>query len=108
VPAEPYVSIKYAKIEQASAGTNTIIAAVANKKLRVVGWALSLSVAGTAKFLATGGSDLTGVMPMGTTPATFSGSVWGPAFEVPVGVGLDLTSATGSAHGFVVYQEVSI
>jgi hypothetical protein len=106
--AEPYVNIKYAKIEQASAGTNTIVSAVPSKKIRVIAYSVSLSAAGTVKFLNTGGADLTGVVPVGTTPATFSGSVYGPAFETTPGVGLDITSVTGSAHGHVTYQEVSV
>jgi hypothetical protein len=105
---EPYVNIKYTKIEQASAGTNTIISAVSGKKLRILAYAISLSAAGTVKFLNTGGADLTGIMPVGTTPATCAGSVWGPLFETTVGVGLDITSVTGSAHGHLTYSEISV
>ena len=106
--AEPFVNIKYAVIEQAAAGTNTIVSAVASKKIRVISWVLSLSVAGTAKFLNTGGAALTGVMLVGTTPATCAGSVYGPLFETTPGVGLDITSVTGSAHGHLTYQEIAV
>ena len=67
----------------------------------------TLSAVGTLKFLSTGGADLTGVMPVGTTPTVFSGSVYAPAFETTTGVGLDIASATGSAHGHLTYQEIS-
>ena len=57
-----YTDVKYAAIAASASGNNTLVAAVAGKRIRVL--ALSLSFAGivNAKFqTAAGGTDLTGL-----------------------------------------------
>lgn len=99
---------KYAVIDAASSGDNTIVAAVSGKKIRVL--ALSLVAAGavTARFESgAGGTALTGQMSMaanGVLVLPLNEAGW---FETAAGslLNLELGGAV-SVDGCLVYQEV--
>ena len=58
--------VQHAVIAAASSGDNTVVAAVAGKKIRVLGFFLVASAAVTARFESSAGGDaLTGQMQLG-------------------------------------------
>lgn len=101
--------VKYAVIDAASSGDNTIVAAVSGKKIRVL--AGSLTMTGTAVTIrfesGAGGTALTGQM----TPSQGStiSLPWCPAghFETAAGALLNLElGGAQSVDGWLVYIEV--
>lgn len=102
-------TVKFAIINADVVGNNTIVAAVASKKIRVLQFGLVASTAGTSRWESgADGTALTGLMilPLGgsvTTPFSEVG-----LFETAAGVllNLELSVALATADGWVVYQEV--
>lgn len=98
---------KFAPIAAASSGNNTVVAAVAGKKIRVLDYCLSFSGAVNAKFqTGAGGTDLTG-LHYGAANAQVPGS-FNPLgkFETAAGALLNLNlSAATAVGGYVVYVE---
>ena len=100
--------IKRVAIDTATSGDNTIIAAVAGKKIRVLSLALIPSAAVTARFeTGAGGTALTGQMQLGAKVnliLDYNPAGW---FETTAGalLNLELSGAT-SVDGCIVYPEV--
>lgn len=102
------VTPKFVKIDAASSGNNTLVAAVSGKKIRVVGGMLMATADITVKFQSgAGGTDLTGPLPVGAKGGfAIATSPWG-SFETASGALLNLNLSAGAVGGFLVYLEVS-
>ncbi len=100
---------QYVIIDAATSGDNTIVAAVAGRRLRVLGLVIVASGAVTARFEdGAGGTALTGQMQLGANGVIEYG--YNPAgwFETSAGTLLNLElSAATSVDGALVYVEVA-
>lgn len=99
---------KYAAIDAAASGDNTIVAAVADKKIRVLSLFLVASGAITARFESgAGGSALTGQMQLGANGGVVLPHNPDGWFETAAGalLNLELSGAT-SVDGALTYTEV--
>lgn len=100
---------KYAVIDHAGSGDNTIVAAVASTKIRVTSLFLVASAAVTVRFeSAAGGTALTGGMQLaanGVLSLPYNPEGW---FETVAGelLNLELSGAT-SVDGGLTYNEVT-
>lgn len=99
---------KFVAVSASTSGNNTLIAAVASKKIRVLSYTLVCTSAVTAKFQSgAGGTDLTGAMPFGA-----NGGVSVPFnpvghFETAVNTLLNLSLGSGvQVSGHINYVEV--
>ncbi|HYM39623.1 MAG TPA: hypothetical protein VEY12_05695 [Thermoplasmata archaeon] len=101
---ELYQGVYFAKVAQGSAGTTTIVSAVSGKRVRLIGYQLSLATAGTLKLSGTTSGDLTGTMQWPASVVTYSGGPATPVLDTAPGEGLSITSATGAAAGSITYQ----
>lgn len=100
------VQIKFALVNATADGDNTILAAVASKKIRVLAYSLSVSLTGTitVKSAATEKAKLS--LTTGT-PAPFAGSLYTPAFETGVNEALIVNNPAGvDTFGHITYIEV--
>ena len=101
------VTPKFAAISAASAGDNTIVAAVAGKRLRVVKYTIVTSGGVSAKFRTASGGDLSGAMALAANSGI--GGAYCPVglLETLAGDGLvlNLSSAVPVA-GHLTYIEV--
>jgi hypothetical protein len=107
-PAGP-LAVKYAVVAAASSGNNTLVAAVAGKKLRVVAGHLTMTGAAVTIRFESGadGTALTGLMtPLQGTSIALPFCPVGH-FETAAGVLLNLELGGAQAvAGWVVYVEV--
>jgi hypothetical protein len=99
--------VNHAAVNAANTGDNTLIAAVAGKRIRVVSYALVASAAMTVII-----RDLTANTERARFPLAANSGVSYPgvtaAFETAVGEGLELnTSAAGFVGGHITYQLVA-
>jgi hypothetical protein len=93
----------YLKIDGATLGQSELVAAVAGKAYRVLGYVLSGASACTAKFQSAS-TDLTGPMALGTSPvvAPETSEGW---FETAAGEALNLnTNASVQVSGHLTYR----
>ncbi|MGH2359755.1 MAG: hypothetical protein ACRDGM_04325 [bacterium] len=102
------MSVKRAVIDHASSGDNTIVAAVANKKIRVLAVLLVAAGAVTVRFESgASGTALTGQMTMaanGGFVMPFNPAGW---FETAASVLLNLElGGAVSVDGVLLYEEV--
>ena len=101
--------IKYAIIDAEADGANELVAAVADKKIVVIGYVVSADVAGiiiiqddtaTPVELAKLALAIDGV-------ASYSGGINAPAFETSSGKALDILNPAGvNTYGHLAYIEV--
>jgi hypothetical protein len=94
-------TMTYVPVAQGAAGTTVLAAALASNKHKIVGCSLTLSAAGTLKFLD-GSGDLTGAMDISAT----GGFVW-PTSVIPyqqtaTNSALSITTTGGAAKGVVI------
>lgn len=99
---------KFKIIDAASSGDNTIVAAVAGKKIRVLNFVLVGSAAITTRFeSAASGTALTGQMTMAAGSVIASGYCKIGHFETLAGELLNLElSGANTVDGYLVYVEV--
>jgi hypothetical protein len=103
------VPIKFARVNATADGDNTIIAAVAGKKLRVLGYALVATAAGTISVQDSAGSPaILAQFPLAANGGvSYGGGFDAPAFETPVGNGLEINNPAGvDTLGHLTYVEV--
>lgn len=101
--------VKYAAVAAESDGDNTVVAAVSGKKLRVLGYALTVDVTGkiTVQDNTSTPVVLATLHVVAGTPATYSGGGDCPAFETAEGKGLEISNPAGTnTYGHIAYQEV--
>lgn len=100
---------KFAKIDTASSGNNTLVGAVTSKKIRVIRYTLKAAGAVNVKFQSgAGGTDLTGAMPCAAAGDGVTGAeaLLGH-FETASGALLNLSlSGAVQVSGHLTYVEV--
>lgn len=99
--------LKFAKIDATLDGANTVLAAVAGKKLRIINYVVTVTVAGVLEFEDGAGADL-GFLSLGANGgASFDGKLESPAFETAAGQSFVVrTIATQDAKGHLCYVEI--
>ena len=100
--------LQYAKIDAATLGDNTLVAAVTGNKIRVLAFLMVGAGTVTARFESgAGGTALTGQMTLAVNtvvPAPFNPEGW---FETAAGALLNLElSAAVSVDGCLAYVEI--
>ena len=101
--------VKYARINATADGVNTIVAAVASKKIRVISYAMVINAQGTITIQDDAGTP--NVLASFTLAqyggVSFSGGPSAPAFETAVGEGLTISNGAGvDTLGHLAYIEV--
>jgi hypothetical protein len=102
-----------AVINVTAAATTQIVALVAAQTIRICSFAISMSAAGTAKFVygtgsncGTGTTDMTAAMTLATgTPLTFGNANGGAALKTASANALCVVAVTGNVVGFVNYAQ---
>jgi hypothetical protein len=99
--------IKRAAISGATANNNTLVPAVAGKRIRVLQFALVCASAVNVTFQSDTGTALTGAMPFGANGGISTAFNEGGHFETAAGelLGMRLSSAV-QVSGWLSYQEV--
>jgi hypothetical protein len=89
--------LNYAKIAATSDGDNVVIEGAAGQHIVVLGYALNVNAAGVVKFQDTASSPVVKAEFEFADGggATYTGGPYCPAFELAVGVGLEVNVATG-------------
>jgi hypothetical protein len=100
--------VKFAKIDAASSGNNTLVAAVTGKKIRVLNYVLIAGGTVTATFQSgAGGTALTGAMPFVANGGVAPGLDETGHFETAAGSLLNLSlNGAVQVSGHLKYQEV--
>lgn len=101
--------VKYARVNASADGDNVVIAAVAGKALRVLGYLLTASAAGTVTVQDTAGSPVVfaSFAMAANGSLSYEGGLAAPAFETAVGVGLELSNGAGvDTLGHITYLEI--
>lgn len=103
--------VKYAKVDAAADGDNTIIAAVTGKKIRVLGYAPTgaSTAGGTITLQDTAVTPVVHAkLSLGATGGVaYSGGLDAPAFETAAGEGVEVNNPTGAdTFGHMVYVEI--
>lgn len=102
-----------AVINVTAASTTQIVALVAAQTIRICSFAISMSAAGTAKFVygtgancGTGTTDLTGAMTLATgSPLALNSGGGGALLRTASANALCVTAVTGNVVGFVNYAQ---
>lgn len=104
-------SVLTTALSATSDGANTVVAAVAGKKIRVLGYVLNVNAAGTVQWRTGASADRSGAMEF-TDGGGLTAPVCDPTgevfwFETVAGEALTITCAAGvDALGHVTYQLV--
>jgi hypothetical protein len=99
------LDVQTARVNADADGDNTIVAAVAGKRIRVVGYALSATTAGlvTIRSAATVLAELS--LPAAGTVVPYVGSVAVPAFQTAPGEALVFATQVGQdVNGHLAYH----
>lgn len=98
--------LNYARFNATSDGDNTVVEAATGKRIVVLGYALNVNAAGVVKFQSTATEAVIAAEFEFTDGggATYAGGPECPAFELAMGVGLEINCATGvDGLGHVTY-----
>ena|SRR5687767_14260718 len=98
--------IKFTRVNATSDGDNTVISAVAGKTIYVIGYAINVNAAGVVTWQSTEASPtiVASYEFVDGGGATFAGNFECPAFKLPKGTGLELSTAAGvDGLGHVTY-----
>lgn len=85
-----------------TAGTNTVVAAVTGKRIRVYSYAVVATGAGTVKFRSSSGTDLTGAMSFAANGGISCAPGDDPYFSTIAGDILQIVTS-GSVEGHLSY-----
>jgi hypothetical protein len=101
------VPIKFASVNATADGDNTLVAAVTTKKLRVLGYALMATGAGTLQLKSAGSTVLGRIRSSGDgAGASYAGGIDAPACETATNEALVLNNPAGvDTVGHVAYIE---
>jgi len=94
--------VRYAQIPQTVAGTTSLVAAVAGKKIVVLNYAVTLSAAGTLKFQSAA-NDITGAMDFAAQGGAVCPTTEAGWMETNPGEALGIVSTGGAARGHIAY-----
>ena len=101
--------VKHVRVAAESDGDNAVIAAVAGKKVRVLGFCLNVNAAGVITIQDTNATPVVAAsfeLADGGS-VVYTGGVDCPAFETATGYGLEISNAAGvDTLGFITYQLV--
>lgn len=101
------LTVKYAPIDVATLGDNTIVALVAGKKLRVINWVAVVSAAVSIRWKSGAATNLSGAMALAANGGAAPGEAAHGHFETAAGVALVLNlSAAQQVSGYLAYVEV--
>lgn len=104
-----YPEIKFARVNATADGDNAVIAAVAGKRIRVIGYALTnKTTAGTVALQDTAGTPVVHAELNFALngPVAYDGGLSAPAFETAVGTGVGISNGTGvDTLGHITYIE---
>lgn len=99
--------LKFARVNATSDGDNTVVAAVtAPKRIYVLGYTINVNAAGVVTWQSTEGTPtvVASYEFVDGGGASFAGSFDCPAFALPPGTGLELSTAAGvDGLGHVTY-----
>lgn len=101
--------IKYARVNATADGDNTVIAAVTGAKIRVIGYLLTVTAAGTIKLQDTAATPVIhGELSLPANGvAPYAGGLYCPAFETAVDQGVEINVPVGvDCLGYLTYLEV--
>ncbi len=105
--------MKFARINAATDGDNEIVAAAdvpEDRRIRVINYAINANAAGVVTFQTTASSPTVLAaweLADSGSPHVFNGSLESPAFDLPLGVGLEVNVANGvDATGHIAYEIV--
>jgi hypothetical protein len=101
--------VKYARVNATADGDNTVIAAVSGKALRVLGYQLATTAAGTITLQDSAGSPAVfASFPMAANGnISYAGGLQAPAFETASGVALEISNGAGvDTLGHITYVEI--
>ncbi len=94
-------TLTYVSVAQGGAGTTQLAAADATRKHKVIGGLLTMSLAGTLKFLDSSG-DLTGAMDIAASGGFVMPAGLCPYFETgAINRSLSITTTAGAAKGVI-------
>jgi len=102
-------TVKFARIDATADGDNEIVAAVAGKSIRVLGYALSVSAAGLISLQDTAGTPVVhGQFDLADNGVvSYAGGINAPAFETAEGEGVEIENPAGvDTLGHMTYVEV--
>lgn len=102
--------VKYAVVNAAADGDNVIIAAVAGKSIRVLGYALTgaSTAGGTITLQDTAGTPVVHakLAIANNGGVSYAGGLQAPAFQTAAGTGVEVNNPTGvDTFGHMVYVE---
>lgn len=103
------VTIKFARVNATADGDNTIIAAVGGKKIRVLGYALTVTAAGTITLQDTQATPVIAAQfsLAAQGGVAYAGGLDAPAFETASGFGLEINNPAGvDTLGHITYLEL--
>lgn len=99
--------VKFVRVNASSDGDNEVVAAVAEKRIRVIAYSLTADAAGTFKFQDTASSPVVfGEFDVAQNAiVVYAGGNDAPAFETSKGVGLEINAASSQdVTGHLTYQ----
>lgn len=98
---------QFARIDADADGANTVVAAVSAKKIRVLGFALTVSAAANPLAIKSDTTVLAEFDLGANGGIAYPGGDDAPAFETVAGEALVITNPVGvNTNGFLVYREV--
>lgn len=103
--AEP----KFTRVNATADGDNVIAAGVAGKRLRVISYALVVSLAGTISLQDTAGTPVIfAQFPLAANGGiSYAGGLDAPAFETSPGLGIEINNPVGvDTLGHITYLEI--
>jgi hypothetical protein len=104
IPTGAGQTLQFATISQGAAGTTTLVTADATRKIKVVSYVIVISATGTAKFIDSTPTDLTGAMPIAINGGVSAiGTTFSPLFATAVNKSLQIVSTTGAVTGHLSY-----
>src|SRR6266496_2917674 len=96
--------LKYLLVQATADGANVLVAAVANKRIKVISYVLTVTAAGTLVVEETGGTDLANFSLGINGGVSFAGCYEGPAFQTALGQGLQTNNPAGvDVFGHIAY-----
>ena len=101
--------VKYVRVNATSDGDNTVVAAVAGKSIRVLGYVLTATAAGLITLQDTAGTPVVHAqLSLATNgTASYAGGLQAPAFETASGTGVEISNPSSvDTVGHLTYIEI--
>jgi hypothetical protein len=97
--------LRYVEVAATADGQNVIVAAAAGKRVKVIGFVLTVTAAAQQLVIeSTGGTNLAQFTLAANGGVSYAGSYEGPAFQTIMDQGLAIVNPTGvDTYGFFTY-----